>query len=1181
MKLFFLPFILLLQSLAGYSQLNNSQPVKGKTYAVVVGISKYENMDEDSQLEFADEDARVFAGYLRSAAGGSVPEENIKLLLNKDATYSNIYDALKWLLDSCQKNDLAYFYFSGHGSLENITMSQEAYLISYNTLPNNFAYNAVRIGYVNDLANTLSARNNGKVILITDACHSGSVSIDATGMKLAADQLRKTRSNEIRLSSCQKDQLSNEDIFWGGGRSVFSYYLVKGLMGEADLRHDHSITVSDIKIYLDSVFSIDKKLASLPEQKPLIAGNDHFKLATVSGPIVGSSLQPTPAPVVQNNNNNELKPLPVSPLKYFFSLLEKENIKLFSGSAMQNPEDVIDFKKLVELPAKDIPFAVIKYVADSLGLPEYSVNKNRREGEPALAPVRMAVNSSGAQQIEVPVPDIEQINKLDEKLQQDNDVIKKFNDQLVSLINNRTQEIINGYLKGDAAELEKRQYYNSKNDNYAVYLEMFDLALKLATPGNEAYRILQLKKHYYTGVVARLKLPTVADPVPLIDSAIAEQQKAMAMEHEHEPAAYIRNELGILYKIKKETALAKKYFLNATAIAPKWAIPWANLAALYADTKEYDKGFKAAYTADSLQPNLQLSMISAGMLYENSGNYLLAEENFRKCIRQNELHYFPFERMGYVSMNSTQYATADSFFYQAALKKKSYQFGGYGSNSITLSPHTPDRREISMSIGKCFIEKAEVSNTNLMGKLVLAYMMNDEPALKNLIRSQKENPLAYHYLAKLLFEQHRWQEAEIILKMAFEHYMDNRSFDRYTDSLYNKMEPVSSKSCIVDNYRQLYYKNMIDHYYLAAVYDSWGHFTEAENEYRYIIASDSTRFTGYQKLAAMLERRGRYDDAAQLLAAYKKYGRVISNKELGAFYERMLDRSPGNAYWNYKAGCFFYDLVVNGVAGDRYGTSDGTGLTLNEYYKEEIDAEAPDYQFMNINIAAYIPEPSAAALYYLSKADSLFREEPSTPDDINLKIGNLYLRKNELLKALLYFKRSDDQYPGNANTRSDLAAIYPLTYDYKLALEQLDTLYKHDQLNYTDQLTMANYCMLAGRFKDADSLLKRAEKVYPFKQTELSGMNGRLQLLSKNPAKAIPFYNDWLAANPKDFMAMYTMARLYAQLDNKPGAWKWLQMAIHNGFKYYWVLSFDPAWDGLRRTGKWKELAGKIKMPPL
>ena len=183
----------------------------GKTYAVVVGISKYESPGIP-QLEFAHKDAIFFSDYLKSKAGGSVPEENIRLLVNESATYGAIYDALDWLLTTCQKDDLVYFYFSGHGDMENTTIYNLGFLLCYNTPRTNYINSAVRIEDLNNIANTLSVTNNANVVLITDACHSGNLAGSGfRGSFLVGNALRKVKNNEIRITSCAADQLSAED----------------------------------------------------------------------------------------------------------------------------------------------------------------------------------------------------------------------------------------------------------------------------------------------------------------------------------------------------------------------------------------------------------------------------------------------------------------------------------------------------------------------------------------------------------------------------------------------------------------------------------------------------------------------------------------------------------------------------------------------------------------------------------------------------------------------------------------------------------------------------------------------------------------------------------------------------------------------------------------------------------
>src|SRR5947208_2983602 len=59
---------------------------KGKLWAVVIGVSKYQNVPPRAQLRFADRDAKEFAAFLQSPQGGGFPTSQIKLLTDEQAT---------------------------------------------------------------------------------------------------------------------------------------------------------------------------------------------------------------------------------------------------------------------------------------------------------------------------------------------------------------------------------------------------------------------------------------------------------------------------------------------------------------------------------------------------------------------------------------------------------------------------------------------------------------------------------------------------------------------------------------------------------------------------------------------------------------------------------------------------------------------------------------------------------------------------------------------------------------------------------------------------------------------------------------------------------------------------------------------------------------------------------------
>ena len=61
-------------------------------------------------------------------------KENIRLPTDSGATQAAVYTALSGLA-KMQKVDLIFFYFSGHGDLENVTLFNNGYLICYNSPP--------------------------------------------------------------------------------------------------------------------------------------------------------------------------------------------------------------------------------------------------------------------------------------------------------------------------------------------------------------------------------------------------------------------------------------------------------------------------------------------------------------------------------------------------------------------------------------------------------------------------------------------------------------------------------------------------------------------------------------------------------------------------------------------------------------------------------------------------------------------------------------------------------------------------------------------------------------------------------------------------------------------------------------------------------------------------------------
>ncbi|MCF8243505.1 MAG: caspase family protein [Saprospiraceae bacterium] len=247
----------------------------GISKALVIGISNYQD-DGIPDLKYADRDAKEFIKYLKSKGGGGLEDNQIRLLTNEQATYAQIYAELDWLIENCGPDDQAVIYFSGHGDVETRIKRQKGFLLAYDTPPTNYMIGALRLDDLNGYLETLVDQKS-KIIVITDACHSGNLAGGMEGVGATAQALSAQFQNQIKIMSCQPNELSMEGEQWGGGRGVFSYHLIDGLTGMADANKDSIVTLSELERYLDQTVPAETD----QHQYPNATGMKGAKLVTV------------------------------------------------------------------------------------------------------------------------------------------------------------------------------------------------------------------------------------------------------------------------------------------------------------------------------------------------------------------------------------------------------------------------------------------------------------------------------------------------------------------------------------------------------------------------------------------------------------------------------------------------------------------------------------------------------------------------------------------------------------------------------------------------------------------------------------------------------------------------------------------------------------------------------------
>jgi tetratricopeptide (TPR) repeat protein len=213
-------------------------------YALIVGIANYKNLPAKSQLEFPERDADAIYSILINPEGGNFHAENVHRLLGPKATLANLKQELEvWLPSVAKEEDRVVIYFAGHGFIS----GGRAYLAPYDLDPSSIA----NTGYPMDtLGQVAGSRIKAKwKVLLTDSCHSGAIAPDEDARQFNKSLLDLSRSM-FSLTASRDRERSFESKDWGGGHGIFTYYVVKGLEGEADESGDGIVTADELADYV-------------------------------------------------------------------------------------------------------------------------------------------------------------------------------------------------------------------------------------------------------------------------------------------------------------------------------------------------------------------------------------------------------------------------------------------------------------------------------------------------------------------------------------------------------------------------------------------------------------------------------------------------------------------------------------------------------------------------------------------------------------------------------------------------------------------------------------------------------------------------------------------------------------------------------------------------------------------
>jgi len=223
-------------------------------WALVIGVGNYNHMPV---LKYTDDDAYQVYAFLKSPEGGAVEDKQIKLLIDENATKENINNALNSIVKSADKNDVIFIYYAGHG------LNGAFVPYDYDGYNNLYQHKTIL-----DILDQSVAKHK---VMIADACHSGSMIAQRSPFKSMLAEyytdFEKTKGGTALIMSSKEDENSLE--YSGMRQGVFSYYLIKGLSGQADYNSNGIISVKEIYDYI--YLNVRKHTHNY--QTPIISGD--------------------------------------------------------------------------------------------------------------------------------------------------------------------------------------------------------------------------------------------------------------------------------------------------------------------------------------------------------------------------------------------------------------------------------------------------------------------------------------------------------------------------------------------------------------------------------------------------------------------------------------------------------------------------------------------------------------------------------------------------------------------------------------------------------------------------------------------------------------------------------------------------------------------------------------------
>ncbi|HTM52032.1 MAG TPA: tetratricopeptide repeat protein [Bryobacteraceae bacterium] len=552
-------------------------PAGGKTYALLIGVSKYQRLPKDQWLQFAEADATLFEKHVLSPRGGSLPPENVLRLTDEKATTAALRNAFQTFLKGrATKKDTVLILIAGHGTVES-PGSKKAFILTSDSDPQDLAGTAMPMGEVQTLIDSELSKV-GRVAVFVDVCRAGNIgSIKNTTVNAVVEKLGEAEGEILGLMASRPKELSYEGPEFGGGHGAFSYFLLKGLEGAADKNKDGKVDVNELINYVQT----EVAKGTNDKQHPREFGSMDNAVALADTTKPGIDLAHAHFPMIFDSGGEPayLAAAQVAP-STLTPIIGRFNEALARG------------RLLPDVP--NSAFAALSELKNKLEPEQYAIQENR---------LRVALEDQG-QQVILRYLTGDQVPQTQKEFQA--------GEQYYKAARQLTPESL--FLEGRQSFLRGRSLLFDKN--YAQAADLLESAVRIDPGGSHAYNALG---------IAYLEQADFARAIPAFRDAVRRAPHW----------TYPLHNLALCYIETGDSAAAIRTYKQAIRLTPQYSYLPYNLGLVYQRLNRR-KDAEAAYrSAMTLSPESAEPYNALGSLKASTGKAKEAEQLYKQALQNN------------------------------------------------------------------------------------------------------------------------------------------------------------------------------------------------------------------------------------------------------------------------------------------------------------------------------------------------------------------------------------------------------------------------------------------------------------------------------------------------------------------------------------------------------------------